>query len=682
MHKFLISSILVLYMIEVKNLKMVFEVNKRKIPVINNLSFYLPEKGMYFIEGKSGSGKSTLLNLIEGLYKPTKGYIKINNKRIDSLTDEEKTLFYKNEIGILFQSFNLFNDLTLKENLSIASLIKEDIDENIVKRYLAKFRLSDKLDQKVYSLSGGEKQRLGLIRALINNPKIILADEPTGALDNDSSIVLMEELKKISENSLVLVVTHNEELVNKYADGSIIFLEEGYLLNNVLKDNPNENLNIIKNKKKVKEIIKFYFPLLLRNLFKNIKRNVFMGLSVIFSLLITIFSFSFYININNTSKNLIYSYPNYNIYEVYRSFKTSINDSSLAIEKKEKIDNMELMTFLKENDFNNYIIKDNFDYFFKNNVINIDGNTYENIVFEPSFELMDNEIIVNEAFISSYIKEYKEGITINFKSENEYSAYSKVINDEIKETFNFDINFLIKEVSKEFNFLSTPKIYYSYSFFENYLSLTLASNFSSLENNKTTYLDLLRKAENNDPLTSYSSYLFIEKDDFSRFNLFIDNEENIDDYRFYNDSRTIISSFKDIINTLFIALIIFIIIISLTSIFIIFSLTFYSYLSSKKERAILFLLGSNKKSIDLIYVLEPLIIYLISFIGGIILFNLIKNPILNKINSLLTLNLTINPSIFFFLIIFIIYFLIILFSALIPLLVSKNIDIASELKEE
>ncbi len=669
-------------MIEVKNLQMVFEVNKRKISVINNLSFFLPEKGMYFIEGKSGSGKSTLLNLIEGLYKPTKGYIKINNKRIDALNEEEKTNFYKNDVGILFQSFNLFNDLTLKENLQITSLIKEDINESIVKRYLSKFRLSEKLNQKVYTLSGGEKQRLGLIRSLINKPKIILADEPTGALDEDSSIVLMDELKKISENSLVLVVTHNHDLVTKYGDGSILFLDKGYELNNVLKENPNENLNIIKNKKKTKEKIKFYLPLLLRNLLKNIKRNVFMALSIVFSIVITIFSFAFYININNFSSSLIYSFPSYNVYEVYRSFSSSINDSSLSIERKEKIDNIDIISFLKENNFENYIIKDNFDYFFKNNVVTIDGESYENIAFIPSFELNENEVIVNEAFVSTYIKEFQEGMSLNFKSENEYSSYSKILKDEINEALKFDINFIIKKVSEEFNFLSTPKVYYSYRFFESYLSLSLAANFSSLENTNKTYLDLLKTAENNDPITSYSSYVFIGKDDFNRFNDFIQIDENIDDYRFYNDASTIVSSFNDIINTLFIALIVFIIIISLTSIFIIFSLTFYSYLSSKKERAILFLLGSNKKSIDLIYVLEPLIIYLISFIGGLILFNVIKNPILNKINSVLTINLAINPSLLFIFIIFIIYFLIILLSSLIPFLISKNIDIAKELKEE
>ncbi len=661
---------------------MVFEINKRKIPVINNLSFFLPEKGMYFIEGKSGSGKSTLLNLIEGLLKPTKGYIKINNKRIDTLNEEEKTSFYKNDIGILFQSFNLFNDLTLKENLNITSLIKEDIDENLVKRYLFKFRLNDKLNQKVYTLSGGEKQRLGLIRSLINKPKIILADEPTGALDEDSSITLIEELKKISENSLVLVVTHNHDLVTKYADGLILFLDKGYELINVLKDNPNESLNIIKNKKKRKERIKFYLPLLIRNLFKNIKRNIFMSLSIVFSIVITIFSFSFYININNFTSSLIYSFPSYNVYEVYRSFSSSINDSSLSIEKKEKIDNIELMNFLKENNFNNYIIKDNFDYFFKGNTITIDGNTYENISFEPSFELNDNEVIVNKAFVSSYIKDFKEGITLNFKSENEYSAYSKIIKDEINETFKFDINFKIKSINDEFNFLSTPKVYYSYSFFENYLSLSVAYNFSSLENNTKTYLDLLKTSKNNDPITSYSSYVYIDEKDFDKFNNFIKNEKNIGDYRFYNDALTIVSSFEDIINTLFIALIIFIIIISLTSIFIIFLLTFYSYLSSKKERAILFLLGSNKKSIDLIYVLEPTLIYLISFIFGLVVFNIIKNPILNKINNLLTINLSINPSLIYILVIFLIYFLIVLFSSLIPLIVSKNIDIAKELKEE
>lgn len=461
-----------------------------------------------------------------------------------------------------------------------------------------------------------------------------------------------------------------------------LFLDKGYELNNVLKENPNESLNIIKNKKKTKEKIKFYLPLLLRNLLKNIKRNVFMALSIVFSIVITIFSFAFYININNFSSSLIYSFPSYNVYEVYRSFSSSINDSSLSIERKEKIDNIDIIGFLKENNFDNYIIKDNFDYFFKNNVVTIEGESYENIAFIPSFELNENEVIVNEAFVSTYIKEFQEGMSLNFKSENEYSSYSKILKDEINETLKFDINFIIKKVSEEFNFLSTPKVYYSYSFFENYLSLSLAANFSSLENTNKTYLDLLKTAENNDPITSYSSYVFIGKDDFNRFNDFIQIDENIDDYRFYNDASTIVSSFNDIINTLFIALIVFIIIISLTSIFIIFSLTFYSYLSSKKERAILFLLGSNKKSIDLIYVLEPLIIYLISFIGGFILFNVIKNPILKKINSVLTINLAINPSLLFIFIIFIIYFLIILLSSLIPLLISKNIDIAKELKEE
>ena len=605
-------------MVEVKNLTKEFIVNKKKNIVINNLSFFLPSKGMYFIVGESGSGKSTLLNLIEGLILPTKGSIKINNHRIDKLKNDEKVEFYKKEVGILFQSFNLFNDLTVLENLKITSLIKEDNDGENIKRYLSKFKIYEKINQKVYTLSGGEKQRLALIRALINKPKIILADEPTGALDNASSIILMDELKKISENSLILIVTHNLELVKKYADGYLKFLPKGYELNNILKENPSNNVNIIKkNKLLIKDKINFYFPLLKRNLIKNFNKNLFTSLSIIFSLFISLFSFSFYFNIKNYSSSLIYTYPNYNVFEVYKSFSSSINGSSLSIERKEKVEDKEIREGLNNNNFENFDVFESFDYFFKNNIVTIDNIEYKNLIFEPSFELINNEVMVNDSFIDAYLKEFKEGMTIHFNSSNVYKGYSDYINDEIEETFIIDLDFIITKKSEEFSFLGTPKIYYSYDYFETMLANLNALNFSTLEEMDISYLNLLKRAKNNDSLTSYQSLVVVEKEKFNDFYGLIEENRIFNNLKFNSDSLTIIDSFNNIINTLFIALIFFIVMISLTSFFIIFSLTFYSYLSSKKERAILTLLGSNKKSINFLFIFEEVLVFVLSLLISI-----------------------------------------------------------------
>ena len=670
-------------MVEVKNLTKEFIVNKKKNIVINNLSFFLPSKGMYFIVGESGSGKSTLLNLIEGLILPTKGSIKINNHRIDKLKNDEKVEFYKKEVGILFQSFNLFNDLTVLENLKITSLIKEENDEENIKRYLSKFKIYEKINQKVYTLSGGEKQRLALIRALINKPRIILADEPTGALDNASSIILMDELKKISENSLILIVTHNLELVKKYADGYLKFLPKGYELNNILKENPSNNVNIIKkNKLLIKDKINFYFPLLKRNLIKNFNKNLFTSLSIIFSLFISLFSFSFYFNIKNYSSSLIYTYPNYNVFEVYKSFSSSINGSSLSIERKEKVEDKEIREGLNNNNFENFDVFESFDYFFKNNIVTIDNIEYKNLIFEPSFELINNEVMVNDSFIDAYLKEFKEGMTIHFNSSNVYKGYSDYINDEIEETFIIDLDFIITKKSEEFSFLGTPKIYYSYDYFETILANLNALNFSTLEEMDISYLNLLKRAKNNDSLTSYQSLVVVEKEKFNDFYGFIEEKRIFDNLKFNSDSLTIIDSFNNIINTLFIALIFFIVMISLTSFFIIFSLTFYSYLSSKKERAILTLLGSNKKSINFVFIFEEVLVFVLSFLISICLYNLVKPSIINLLNSILSFNLNIDLSIILVSFIFLIYLLITIFSSFIPLKMSKDIEIAKELKEE
>lgn len=189
-------------MFEVRNLSKSFPIDgSRESVVLHEVSFTLPDKGFYFVIGKSGCGKSTLLNLLMGLMKPDEGSIFFEGKDVSKFNNAELSDYLKDDIGIIFQSYNLLNGYTVKENLKIASSIKGVDEKEKINTLLLRYGLYDKEDFLVDKLSGGEKQRLALIRALISSPKILFCDEPTGALDKANSLLLMEELRTLSKKN-------------------------------------------------------------------------------------------------------------------------------------------------------------------------------------------------------------------------------------------------------------------------------------------------------------------------------------------------------------------------------------------------------------------------------------------------------------------------------------------------
>lgn len=215
-------------MIDLKNVTKIYNSKKgSSTTALNDINLTIGNSGMLFIVGKSGSGKSTLLNLLGGLDNLTSGELLINGKNISKFSKKQYDSYRNTYIGFVFQEFNILEQYNVYENIELALKLqnqkpsKEQIDE-----LLNKLGINDLGNRKINELSGGQKQRVAIARALIKKPQIILADEPTGNLDQSSSEQIFNILKEISENQLVIVVSHDMESAKKYAD-RIIEIEDG-----------------------------------------------------------------------------------------------------------------------------------------------------------------------------------------------------------------------------------------------------------------------------------------------------------------------------------------------------------------------------------------------------------------------------------------------------------------------
>ena len=267
-------------MLTVSNIKKTFYSKEERQDVLKNVSFSLPDKGMYFIVGKSGSGKSTLLNLIGGLDTPDSGSIEFNGLQLEKLSPKELSSYRARSIGFVFQESNLFDDLSVEDNLTIS--VDRKISKAEIESILKRFDLFGLEKQKVNTLSGGEKQRVAIMRAVLKNPEMILCDEPTGSLDEENSKNIFTILKKLSKEKLVIVVSHDRKSAEDFGDG-IIEIKDGVInLNNELKDTSD-------NKENNKKQLKISFRKQLKIAFSLMKKR---PLRLVLMFLICIISFS------------------------------------------------------------------------------------------------------------------------------------------------------------------------------------------------------------------------------------------------------------------------------------------------------------------------------------------------------------------------------------------------------
>ena len=219
-------------MLRLQNIVKIYDTGATKVEALRGIDIAFRRSEFVAVLGPSGCGKTTLLNIIGGLDRYTSGDLAIRGKSTKHFTDKEWDTYRNHSVGFVFQTYNLIPHQTVLANVELALTLSGVSKAERRKRAvdaLTQVGLADQLYKKPNQLSGGQMQRVAIARALVNNPDIVLADEPTGALDSETSTQVMDILKRVSEDRLVIMVTHNAELAEKYAT-RIVRLMDGRII--------------------------------------------------------------------------------------------------------------------------------------------------------------------------------------------------------------------------------------------------------------------------------------------------------------------------------------------------------------------------------------------------------------------------------------------------------------------
>lgn len=417
-------------MLTLKNISMQYEGSNNLI--LNNINLSFGENGLVSILGPSGCGKTTLLNIIGGLDKPTNGRVLFDGYDITKLKRKELDKYHNQVIGFVYQNYNLIDYLNVVDNIEL-------INKNIyIKELLEQFNLSNKKYKKIKHLSGGEKQRVAIARSISNNPKILLCDEPTGALDTKTGHTIMKFLKSISSEILVIMVTHNKELANTYSD-RIISLEDGNIVydSNTYEESSYEIKSFFKTKINITRILN----IILKNLQSKYKRNI---LSVIaFSVglislgLVLGISSGFNKSMELEEKNSLSKYPIYisetstNLdNELNNIFEEKSNIEDEYIYKKEnghinKLDFEYINSLSKIEEFLNYQIN---TYLIQDKIINVSNKKIKELEIIKGHNIENK----NEIILIATNNTVDENILRSLNLSGNKFSFDEILNREIK----------------------------------------------------------------------------------------------------------------------------------------------------------------------------------------------------------------------------------------------------------
>lgn len=552
-----------------------------------NLAF--EEKGLVSIIGKSGSGKSTLLNLIGLLDRVSSGSIYLNGKEITNIKGRELNYYHHHYIGFIHQSYNLINNRSVIGNINLFNNINCD-------DLLKEMNLFDKKNKNILKLSGGEKQRVGILRALVNEPSILLCDEPTGALDNKNSHKIMKILKELSKNMLVIVVTHDNELAESYSD-RLIELEDG----EIKKDTKKVKILDYKSVYQTgvfKINIKYIMRIILNNLKSNLKRNIL----IVFAFFIGLLSLSIVLAISSGFKVSLNNYE-----------KSSLSEYPILISKTSTDAMEELNGLLDSQDFDN-------------NQINVSSSVQQNKLDKNILNMIKS--LNNKHLLVNYHIDNKilTHVDDNYLSEVELlSGVSTINNQEI--IIMLDSNNHIE--SDVMELLNYNKSSYSYDELLNKKILI----------NKKYYkiVGVVRNLKNTSFSDNYGIITKEEEGDILSITIYPESYENKEviikklrdntDIKFTDYAKSITKISTTIMDGISIVLTIFSLISLLVSTIMISIITIISVIERTKEIGIYKSLGASNKDIKKIFLLENIIIGFVSSMLSIIIEVIISLPI-------------------------------------------------------
>lgn len=673
-------------MLTLKNIKKIYEQGDEAVLDDINLTFNKNE--FVSILGCSGAGKSTLLNIIGGLDDKTSGKLLINGKDIYKRDDLNLDYYRKNNVGFIFQNYNLIEHLTVYENVMLPLLLTNSKNKHKrVLKILDKTGLKGKKNSKICDLSGGQKQRVAISRALINNPDIILADEPTGALDYKTGYEIMNLIKKLSKNKLVIMVTHNKVLAKKYSS-RIIYLDKGRVISDT---NPSKEKNEYFSTKFKSGNLSIKNALLYSIKTIKAKRKSFLltslssSIGLILVALIISVSNGLKKEMNLYEKNVLSSLP-----IVIPSVKTKISDKS-------KIPKNKLYSYdYKEENSINPINDDFVKYINKMKTkdlcdIKYDRNLKFNVLTE-GYNLLDN-VEFSQMPSINYIKKNYTLLAGSYpKNKNELmlvadqkNRIDKNILDALK--FNGDVN--VSDVFKKkmkliFNddfYIKKDNVYFINKNFENVykeknnvalkivgiIRLTkdeeesykndLANEKSSLAYLSNLADDVIDKNINSDIISDINKndnimveginmaegvlkkklggvktpdLIYIYPKDYTSKNLIINyinkynkNKKESKKVTYINYSKETIEASKQMINTISVVLILFSSISLICSSIMIGIITYISVNNRTKEIGILRSVGASKKEVAMIFLSEVLITGASSGVIGIFISNIL-----------------------------------------------------------
>ena len=673
-------------MLTLKNIKKIYEQSDEAVLYDINLTFNRDE--FVSILGCSGAGKSTLLNIIGGLDCKTSGKLLINGKDIYKCNDSNLDYYRKNNVGFIFQNYNLIEHLTVYENVMLPLLLTNYKNKHKrVLKMLDKVGLKDKKDSKICDLSGGQKQRVAISRALINNPDIILADEPTGALDYKTGYEIMNLIKKLSKNKLVIMVTHNKVLAKKYSS-RIIYLDKGRVISDT---NPSKKKKIYFNMKYNGRNLSIKNALLYSIKTIKAKRKSFLLTSLVSSIglilvaLIISVSNGLKKEMNLYEKNVLSSVP-----IIIPSVKTKISDKSKM--PKNKLYSYDYKEESKINpindDFVKYINKMktklscdiNYSRNLKFNILTEDYNLLDNVEFSqmPSIKYIKKNYTL---LAGSYPKNKNELMLV----ADQKNRIDKNILDALK--FNGDVNvsdIFKKKMKLIFNddfYIKKDNVYFINKSFENVykeknnvalkivgiIRLTkdeeesykndLANEKSSLAYLSNLADDVIDKNINSDIISDINKnddimveginraegvlkkklggdktpdLIYIYPKDYTSKNLIINyinkynkNKKESKKVTYINYSKETIDASKQMINIISVVLILFSSISLICTSIMIGIITYISVNNRTKEIGILRSIGASKKEVAMIFLSEVLITGASSGVIGIFISNIL-----------------------------------------------------------